>query len=101
MRGFTLKGSEYFEGLTQKDAKEMFNNMFTSENTQPMCDTKEIDKVQVPESYSFYDKHPKCRFDNVQQKCSSSYVESHMNLYRNKICAQNNSDFEPSVEYAF
>lgn len=33
MRGYTLKGSDYFEGLTLKDAKKMFNNFFTSENT--------------------------------------------------------------------
>lgn len=66
-----------------------------------MCDTKNIDKVEVPKSYSFYDKHPKCKFDHVQRKkCSSSYAEAHMMAYRNRLCAQNNSDFEPSVEYA-
>lgn len=45
MRGYTLKGSEYFEGLTLKDAQKMFNNMFTSESTQPICNTKKIDNV--------------------------------------------------------
>lgn len=43
-----------------------------------MCDTKKIDTVEVPSSYSFYDKHPKCKFDAVQKQCSSSYVEAHM-----------------------
>ena len=44
-KGQTYSGLEFFEGKNMKEAQTVFNNMFTTEKSQPTCDTKNIDSV--------------------------------------------------------
>ncbi len=99
---FTLKPTEFFEGQSIKDAKQLFSNMFTSENTQPRCDTKAIDAVEYPEKFNFYKKHPKCKSIQTQRQCSSSYVEAHMSLYKTRACSMGFGEkLNLSLDYLF
>ena len=60
---FKVKSQKYFENDTLKDVQQMLNIKFTSQQTQPTCDTKAIDSVETPEMYNFYEKHSDCKHD--------------------------------------
>ena len=85
-----------------RDVSQMLNIKFTSQQTQPTCDTTAIDGVKAPESYNFYEDHSDCRHEIEMQKMSSSYVEAHHSAYRNRYCLRKlGEDFTLSLDYNF
>jgi cathepsin B len=96
---YNLKKNEFFEGTNMKSAQNIFNNLLTTENTQPICDTKPLGDVKVPATYNFYETHPSCRFVHTQRHCSSSYAEGPLSLIRNRLCLSKKDDVVLSLDY--
>lgn len=96
---YTLKRNDFFEGTNMKTAQKLFNNLLTTENTQPICDAKPLVNVKIPKNYNFYKTNPKCRFPTTQRQCSSSYVEAHLSLVRNRQCLLKKTDQVLSADY--
>ena len=99
-RDYTLKENDFFEGLTLEDAQKMFFNKFTDKKDTPTCEDKG-DVGNIPQSYNFYETFPKCRFEEVQRKASTGYVEAPLSVYRERYCKmENEDDFVPSADHA-
>lgn len=90
----------FFEDMTLASANELFRNGLTNKKTQPKCNTSNFGKIAVPQSFNFYKQNPKCKFEDIQPKCSASYAAAHASVYRNRLCRFGVSDeFTPSLDY--
>lgn len=98
---YTLKKNDFFEGTNMKTAQSLFNNLLTTENSQPICDAKPLANVKVPKNYNFYTAHPKCRFPTTQRQCSSAYAEAPLSVVRNRQCLKKKEDRSLSLDYLF
>ena len=100
---FKLGANEFFEGLTLAGVKDLANNRFSTKKTISKCNAKAVEDVAVPESYNFYDDKPECRTDEVaSNKCSSSYAEVPISIFRNRSCkAGADTSFTPSLGYLY
>ena len=99
---FKLGTNEHFTGHTLANIKEWANNRFSTKKTIPKCNPKPLDDVQLLAEYNFYKEHPTCRFDDVASKCSASYVEAPLSVFRNRNCkAGGDTTFLPAVDYLF
>lgn len=95
---FKVKPQKYFENDTLKEVSNMLNIKFTSQKTQPTCDTKAIDEVKVTDSFNFYKENSSCRHEFELDKSASSYAQAPMSVYRNRYCLRKlGDDFFPSL----
>lgn len=99
---FKLGKNEFFEGMTLANVKEMANNLFSTRKSINRCNPKLIESVALTNEYNFYKEFPECRFEEVTSKCSGSYVEVPLSIYRSRSCkAGGNTKFIPSAQYLF
>lgn len=100
---FQLGKNEFFEGMTLAGIKEMSNNRFSTKKTISRCNSKLLDDVAVPDSYNFYKDKPECRTDEVaSNKCSSSYAEVPISIFRSRVCKLGgDASFTPSLGYLY
>ena len=99
---FKLGANEFFEGLTLAGVKDLSNNRFSTKKTITRCNAKAVEDVAVPESYNFYEDKPECRTDEVaSNKCSSSYAEVPISIFRNRSCKAGADSFRPSLGYLY
>lgn len=95
---YSLKFNEYFHTLSLGQVSELFSATLGDHNKHPSCDAFKLQSVVVPDSYNFYDQHPNCKFNEVQQRTSTGYVEVLTSTFRNRHCALHlGKDFSPSV----
>lgn len=97
---YSIKFSSFFEGMSLKQITNLFKPSLTDKTLAPKCDTNDFIEVIVPDRYNFYEQYPDCRFNDIQHRGASGYVEIPTSVFRSRYCMLNmGKDFEPSSHF--